>query len=312
MKLTKKLTLAAYISCVVLSLPAENCEVHLMAIPVEQGEDVPSGINDNLITRLTNAITASGVSADTRYDNFFVTGKFNHITQDVVPGPPSQVALHTQFTVYIGDLDSEKVFASRSFDLRGVGTSEQRAFINALRSINGSNRELVKFVEEGKKKIINYFDNNYKQLLTKARTVASQRKYEEALSIATSIPECCKGYSESSKVVLQLFQEYVDFDGTKEYDRAKAIWASNPTADGAEQAFLHLNRIDPDSKCYPKAVALAETIGKTVKSDYDFENRKKYQDSVDLEQRRIDSARAVGVAFGNGQQPKTTNITWLH
>ena len=27
---------------------------------------------------------------------------------------------------------------------------------------------------------------------------------------------------------------------------------------------------------------------------------------------RIEAARAIGVAFGNGQQPVTTNITWLH
>lgn len=49
-------------------------------------------------------------------------------------------------------------------------------------------------------------------------------------------------------------------------------------------------------------------IKKQIRSDIDFEMRDKYKDSIDLEKRRIDAARAVGVAFGNGQQPQTTNL----
>ena len=42
------------------------------------------------------------------------------------------------------------------------------------------------------------------------------------------------------------------------------------------------------------------------------ENREKYKDEAGLKKQRIEAARAIGVAFGNGQQPVTTNITWLH
>lgn len=49
-----------------------------------------------------------------------------------------------------------------------------------------------------------------------------------------------------------------------------------------------------------------------VTSDWDFENREKYKDEAGLKKQRIEAARAIGVAFGNGQQPVTTNITWLH
>ena len=50
---------------------------------------------------------------------------------------------------------------------------------------------------------------------------------------------------------------------------------------------------------------------KQVKSDRDFEYRQKYNDQIDLERRRIEAARAVGVAWGNGQKPTTTNIAWI-
>ncbi len=53
-------------------------------------------------------------------------------------------------------------------------------------------------------------------------------------------------------------------------------------------------------------------VKQKVTSDWDFENREKYKDEAGLKKQRIEAARAIGVAFGNGQQPVTTNITWLH
>ena len=41
------------------------------------------------------------------------------------------------------------------------------------------------------------------------------------------------------------------------------------------------------------------------------EMREKYHDQVQLEKDRISAARAIGVAFGNGQKPTTTNVMWL-
>ncbi len=52
-------------------------------------------------------------------------------------------------------------------------------------------------------------------------------------------------------------------------------------------------------------------IKKQVRSDIDFEMREKYHDAVDMEKQRIAAAKAVGVAYGNGQQPTTTNLMWL-
>ena len=37
----------------------------------------------------------------------------------------------------------------------------------------------------------------------------------------------------------------------------------------------------------------------------------KYKDEIELRRALIEAARAVGVAYGNGQQPTTTNLMWL-
>lgn len=295
-----------------LSVSAKtDCELHITVAQIEQGEEVPEQSADYLLTRLTNVVTASGVTGDESYSQFFITGKFNHIYQDVVPGPPMQNVLRTSLTLYIGDLVSKKIFSTTSFELRGVGTSDQRAFINALSSVNARNAEFQKFLEAGKAKIIAYFDANYQQILQQAKRAAGMNNYEEALFHATQIPTCCKGYAEAEKVTLALFQEYIDYYGVQLLTAAQAAWAAGHDLEAGKKALDLLLMIDPDSRAFTSAQKLMAEIKASIKDDRDFEMRQKYYDSVEIERRKIDAARAVGVAYGNGQQPTTTYINWI-
>ena len=69
--------------------------------------------------------------------------------------------------------------------------------------------------------------------------------------------------------------------------------------------------IDPDAACYGEAGKLMKEVKARVRSDIDFEMREKYHDQIKLEKDRISAVRAIGVAFGNGQKPTTTNLMWL-
>lgn len=311
MKILNIIVGALALSLTSLTTTAHDCDIHLMVTPIQQGEDVPEATNNALLSRLQNAVTATGVSADSNYGQFFVTGRFDHIYQDVLPGPPMQHALHTELTLYIGDMSGQKVFASTTFDLRGVGSSQQRAFINALSYISKNNNKFADFVEEAKTKIIAYYDNHYQQLLMEAAAAASTHEYEKALYFTTQIPSCCIGYSKAVEATKKYFKEYVDEEGRALLMAAKGEWAKRPDASSVDAAWGYLMQIDPDSSAYPEAEKLINEILATSKDDKRFETREKYHDSVETERRIIDAARQVGVAYGNGQQPVTTNVTWL-
>ena len=69
-------------------------------------------------------------------------------------------------------------------------------------------------------------------------------------------------------------------------------------------------KIQPDAGCYDEAMALYQEIKGKVLDDWKFE-MKQYQDSVDIEKSKVNAMREVGVAFGKGQQPTTTNIGFV-
>lgn len=312
MKLITKISVILAVLLSPLCVNADNCNLHLMVAPMTQGEDVPDDVNEMLMSRLEVAITALGdIVASPDIDRFFVSGKISHLYKDVVPGPPMQHAMHSTLTLYIGDVINQKVYATTTLELRGVGTSETRAFVNAFRQLNAQNEKLTKFIKQGSQKVIDYYNKEYPNLIKQASQASSLHNYEQALSLLVLVPECCEGYDKTSKLTLSIYDKYINYVGRKLLAEAKGAWATSPDAYGAEKAYVLLNQIDPDAACYKDAEALHNEMKKVVKENWDFENKTKYNNEIDMERRKIEAARAVGVAYGNGQKEQTTNLMWL-
>lgn len=290
---------------------AQNCEIQLMVSPVQQGDEVTDGFNNMLMTRLTNVITQKGVAADPYFNQFFITGKFTHFYKETLPGPPMQTAMHSTLTLYIGDAINQQVYATESFEVRGVGNSLERALLNAMTQINGKNQKIEALIDKGKKKILDYYNNNYETLLKKAQAAAAVNEYGEALYYIASIPECCEGYAQAYAMLNQVFTEKLTREGKQLLQLAQAVYFADRSANGAAKALQYLAMIDPSSPVQGEAMKLAQEIKEQTKSDYDFETRQKYRDAVSMEKDRIAAARAVGVAWGNGQKAQTTNLMFV-
>lgn len=293
------------------TMMAEDCALRIMAVPVQQGEPVSTEISDMLMAQLETALSLNGMVVNGDYSQFFITGKFTNFIKDVTSTVPAKTTVNTLLTLSIGDLASQTIYASQSFELRGVGESDTRAFMMALRKLNRNNKDLTAFATKGKKQIVDYFDRNYKSIISKASRASSLRHYEEALYYITSIPECSKGYAEAAPVTERIFKLYIDYTGKKLLAEARAAWAASPDSAGAEKAFASLIQIDFESSAYPDGEALAREISKITQRNWDFENREKYNNEIELRRSTIEAARAVGVAYGSHQQPTTTNIMWM-
>ncbi|MDE5561117.1 MAG: hypothetical protein K2J00_04840, partial [Bacteroidaceae bacterium] len=120
-----------------------------------------------------------------------------------------------------------------------------------------------------------------------------------------------KGGKAAFEYGLQLYTQNLNRVNLFLLNRAKALWMSGQNGKAASEACFLLSWIDPEAACYADAQKLMQEVKAQVRSDIDFEMRQKYNDKVRLESDRIAAARAVGVAFGNGQKPTTTNLMWL-
>lgn len=290
---------------------AQNCEIQLMVAPVEQGAEVTEGFNDLLMTRLTNVLTQKGVAADPSFNQFFITGKLSNFHKQTVPGPPIKTSIHSLLTLYVGDAINQQVYATESFEVRGVDDTPERALMKCLTQLNGRNAKIESLIDKGKKKILDYYNKNYQTLLKKAEAAAAVNEYGEALYYVATIPECCDGYDQAYALMGKLFTEKLAREGKQLLQLAQAVYYADPSPKGAAKAMQYLALIDPSSPIQAEAAVLAQEIKKNTKSDYDFETRQKYNDAIALEKDRIAAARAIGVAWGNGQKAQTTNLMFV-
>lgn len=300
-------------SCLIVttSVYAQEC---IMPISIQLDEDftsVPSAASTVLYQSLSRIATENGLTTDAPTTPFVLTAHCDVLDKSNLPGPPIQTVYNLGITFYIADTYTQKKFGTAYITLNGVGTGEVKSYINAFRRISANNNEIKNLINRGKKNMMNYYDTQYPNIIKESKRLASLKNYEEALTMVLSIPACSKGGEEASKYGLQLYTKYLDRMNLFLLNRAKALWTAGQDQQTAYDVCKMLAQIDPDAACYNDAAKLMKEVKSQVRSDIDFEMRQKYNDKIQIEKDRIAAARAVGVAFGNGQKPTTTNLMWL-
>lgn len=290
---------------------AQDC---VMPVSIQLDEDfanVPTAASTVLYQSLNRIATENGLTTDAPTTPFVLTAHCDVLDKSNLPGPPIQTVYNLGITFYMADTYTQKKFGTAYITLDGVGTGEVKSYINAFRRLNAKNGEIKDLINRGKKNMMKYYDTQYRNIIKEAKRLAFLQKYEEALTMVLSIPVCSKGGNEASEYGLQLYTKNLNRMNLFLLNQAKALWAANQDQLTAYDVCSMLAQIDPDAACYADASKMMKEVKSLVRSDIDFEMREKYHDQIQLEKDRISSARAVGVAWGNGQKPTTTNLMWL-
>lgn len=299
----------------VLLMPAmaepKGASVALSVVVEDMVEPFPATAKAQMQSKLTKLLTQNGVASLDYMGQFFITAMAVPQQKEVLAGPPTQIAEVMDVVFYIADYQNKTVFATTSVCTKGVGSNETKSYMDGLKRLNLNAPALKSFVEEGRAKIVDYYNSRAEAMFAEAQSLANRKEYERAIWLVTLIPSECEKYKQSLALADTFYQGYIDHLCQENLAAAKAVWAASQNAEGAALAGGYLANILPDAGCYDEAEKLYREIKGKVLEDWHFE-MKKYQDAVDLESARINAIREVGVAYGKGQQPTTTNIGFLH
>lgn len=278
--------------------------------------NLPTEAKSLLITKLNQIASNNGMGGSQANPRFIITANVNVGTKDIVAGPPQLIAQNIDITFFVGDAVTNTIYANTTLSLKGVGTNENKAFIEAIKTINPKNKELLIFLEEGKTKIINYYATQCDFILKQANTLADQFKFNEAIYELMTVPDICKDcYFKSKDEATLIFKKKIESDCTEKLKEAKLIWAAEPTESGALKASSVMISIVPSDNCKTEINKLSIDIKTKLQLDqkkkYDFdmlEMQKRY----DTEQKIIDAQKQIALEQAKNQ-PKTityNNIYW--
>ena len=308
MKKIFSIFVAALKSATMIAAETEYLPISVYAL--DETESFPAGAKAMIENKLTQLLTQNGIAGMDYLGQFVLTVSTTPLDKDVIPGPPMKISEKMEMNLYIVDAYAKTIFSSTSMTVRGLGETENKCYLNALSRMPVQSPQIAKFVEEGKQKIIEYYDHEAPKLIQQAQFLAKQRKYEEALSLVALVPQQSTQYDAAMNAGLAIYQQYLDYQCNINLAAARQAWAQEQNSLGAAAAGEYLAQILPDAGCYDEAMALYKEIKGKVLDDWKFE-MKKYQDTVDIEKARIEAMRAVGVAYGNHQPQKEVNIEFL-
>jgi len=282
----------------------DAARITLATFVPQQIDQMPEAARSILANKLSQIVTQNGLGGKASNERFIITANINVISKDLTATAPPMQAYVLDITLYIGDgIDGTK-FASVSTQVKGVGESETKAYISALKNLKTNDPNYQSFIETGKTKIVEYYNSKCDFIIKEAQTLASQNKFEEAIFKLTGVPEVCKGcYDKCMDAIAPIYKQQIDRDCKLKLAEATNLWSANQTVEAGNQAGEILSTIEPSAACFGEVKTLSNKIATRVKEldtrEWNYKLKEQAQESE-----RIKAYRDIGVAYGNGQ-PKT-------
>ncbi len=283
-----------------------------IVIPIEDENNFDEYVRGSLQKSLTQMTVNYGLGNGAIEPRFIFYPKLFVNKFETVPGTTPKVMVKISADLYIADYKTKTIFATTSINCTGIGDSERHAIHKAIASMNTRNTTIEEFMKNGKSKIIDYYTRNCDLIIQNAITVASQNDFNQAFYLLSTIPfECTDCYSKMLKESKAIFDKYQEYTCKVNFAKAQTIWISNQTYEAAISVEPYLSSIFPSSACYDDVKKLILEIKNKVLADekrnWDFKLLE-FNTEADLEKRRIQAIRDVGVAYGSNQPNVDYNV----
>lgn len=314
MKIKTLMSVIALLFCFATTQAQNTDDVGKISLSVVMPENV-DGLDASQLSKLESKIiqitTKAGLSASGYNQTFVIYPKFAIYSTDVVEGGMQNITVTTcELSLYIKQVSNNLLFSSVSKNLKGSGKNKELAITNAISQIPTTDKAFVTFIDEGKQKIIAYYEANCDNIIKKADGFIQTQQYDQALGLLMSIPEeiqsCHDKVIEKSVATFKAYQNQVC---AEQIQQAKAKSAAQDY-DGALEI---LASIDPSAKCYNESQTMIKSVetkvSAEVKKQWDFQ-MKQYNDAVSLEKQRIEAIKEIAVSYYKSQ-PTTVNYNYI-
>ena len=275
-------------------------------------EKLPEEAARNLETKLQSALTTNGYADNGYMERFVLTAKVDVTQKDVTPTTPARISEKMDITLIVGDVVENKLYASVTLQAAGIGTNENKTFINAFRNIKGDNPKIQQMLNEAKEKIVEYYTAQCSSIIQKAQSLTATQAYDEAIFHLTSVPNVCRDcFTQCQQKAGEVYQQKIDAQSKALLEKAKATWAANQNVQSASEVADIISHINPRSSNYTEVVALRSSVEQKLqadaKRDWDFK-MKQYEDNQQFKRSIVDAVKAIGVAWAS-HRPQSVTTT---
>ena len=281
--------------------------------------------NQVLLHRLNGIVNHSGMAGSGIDDRFIITAHSTELETVTTSTAPVKYVMDLMITIYVGDAKEGTLFSQWSTEVKAVGSNRGECYANAYRKINVNDRSLLSAIEQGKQRIIDYYNQFGPKIIAKAQADAQAGNYDEAVSSLMAVPSVCKDYDRAMKLAGQY-----GFDALEKYNlnvitTARAQWSANPNEYGAAQAQETLTRLEtPSANAVAQAQKLTREMATRLQNvedrlqalaakqvDYEHqETMRRIQASENVAVATVNAASRAAVAYYKNRPRTVYHVHW--
>ena len=198
----------------------------------------------------------------------------------------NKICNYISSSFYDSRLTSDPIAETRSVNLKLDPIKDEGLFYVPIEHTGCSQRsdEEADLIENGKNKIIEYYNTQCDFILKDAQTLVNQSKYDEAIYKLSLVPDVCQEcYYKCLDTLSSIYQQKIDNDCQQKMTQAKAAWAGKLNGEGAGEAADIIATINPQANCQNEIKALTTQINNKLSADakarWDFK-MKQYDDKI--------------------------------
>lgn len=244
--------------------------------------ELPASAKNSLQQKLTQMALQNGMASQ---DGDFVLTASYYVVEDIIaPADVAQYVIKLDVMFYVVNLIEDLIMAENTCTVKGYGSSKDKAFLKAFNQINPHSAEAQQLISLAKENIITYYTERTNALMLKAKSLANQGQYGDALAVLGPIPDCVPGYNDILSLQDELFVKWIDSEADISISEAKKLIA---LAD-YENAYKLILSVNPLSTRFDDARKLSDEIDKRIQAAEKAE--------ADAIQRQQETALAIAQA----------------
>ncbi len=286
-------------SLLILSALVMRAQIMVSPYLPEDMEGLTANNIKVLENRLSSIISQNGLMG-AEGSRFILTMNWNVLEKEVLSSGPTVIMYKLDVGFFLGDGMTGAKYASTTLSLKGAGNNEAKAVLNAMKGLNAHKDEIGRLVKQGTLRIIEYYESNRSQIMASAKSMITQRSYEEALWTLSQIPQEVSYYNEAQSMMSQAYRAQVNTNAAQQLQRARALWSSSPSRENAESVMALVGDIDASSSSYAGAQALMKEVKGRVKSLDDADRAEVMRQNAherSMDRARLNAVRDIAVAY---------------
>jgi len=209
-------------------------------------------------TKLKQIVAGAGLAASGLDQSFVIYPNFVILEENLVEtGMQNMHRVAAEKSLYIKQSETGVIFASVSRRVVGTGRTKQDAILSAIQNMPARDAELTAFIETGKQKIIQHYEQRCGDIILKADALVKRQQYEEAMVLLLSVPEeVTSCYQKVIPKTIATFNAYQSKVCAEQMQKAKTMFAAKNYLGALDV----LAKINPDASCFSDANAMITQI----------------------------------------------------